>query len=148
VNNNDAGIPIACDLTAIPADAREQHIDEGLQILQAAEEVQELPNGYAYRFANKEGEFMALANFVENERRCCPFYAFVIEVEPGGGALWLRMTGGEGVKEFEQAIFADVNEAIRTRRINTGGEATLDAAVVQSVPALAGLVAQTSESKG
>jgi len=41
---------------------------------------------------------MSLAHFVEPERQCCSFYHFVLEIEPGGGPLWLRLTGGEEVK--------------------------------------------------
>jgi hypothetical protein len=136
--------PIACDLTAIPLAVREQHISEGLQIFQGAQEVQELADGYAFRFANKAGVFMALANFVENERLCCPFYSFAIEVEPGHGPIWLRLTGGEGVKEFEQAIFSDINAAIRRQRINTGPDDTLVQAVAQSANAMAAVIEKAS----
>ncbi len=104
-SNPTENLPIACDLTAIPLAEREQHVTVGLQLFQKAEQLQELPNGYAFRFANEPGMFMALANFVENERRCCQFFAFVIELEPGGGPLWLRLTGGDGVKEFVHALF-------------------------------------------
>ncbi len=137
-------IPIACNLTAIPLAVREQHITVGLQIFQMAQEVQELPSGYAFRFANELGMFMALANFVENERRCCPFYAFAIELEPNGGPLWLRLTGGEGVKEFEQAIFSDANEALRQRLIDTGPDGYLNEAVAQSAVMLAGVLGKAS----
>jgi hypothetical protein len=105
--NISQNIPIACDLTAIPASEREQHSATSRQIFQAAQEVQELPSGYSFRFNNEPGMFMELANFVENERLCCPFFRFALEVEPGGGPLWLHLTGGEGVKEFEKAMFVD-----------------------------------------
>jgi hypothetical protein len=123
---------------------RKEHVTVGLQIFQAAQEVQELPNGYAFRFANEPGMFMALANFVENERRCCAFYAFVIEVESGGGPLWLRLTGGEGVKEFEQMIFSDANEALRQQLIHTGSDGYLNEAVAQSAATLAGVLGKAS----
>jgi hypothetical protein len=139
-----ASIPIACDLTAIPLAAREQHITEGLQIFRVAQEVQELSNGYAFRFANEPGMFMALANFVENERRCCAFYEFVLEVKPGHGPLWLRLTGGEGVKEFEQAVFSDANEALRQQFINTGPDGYLNEAVAQSAATLAEVIGKAS----
>lgn len=37
---------------------------------------------------------------MDNERRCCPFLAFAIELPPGEGALTLRLAGPEGVREF------------------------------------------------
>lgn len=139
-----ASNPIACDLTAIPLAVREQHITEGLQIFQLAQEVQELPSGYAFRFDNEPGMFMALANFVENERLCCAFYEFVIEVKPGHGPLWLRLTGGEGVKEFEQAVFGDANAALRQQLINTGPDGYLNEAVAQSAATLAEVIGKAS----
>ncbi|MCC6454133.1 MAG: hypothetical protein IT328_04270 [Caldilineaceae bacterium] len=115
--NISQNIPIACDLTVIPASEREQHSATSRQIFQAAQEVEELPDGYAFRFNNEPGMFMALASFVENERLCCPFFRFVLEVEPGGGSLRLHLTGGEGVKEFEKSSLIDPHEALRTQLI-------------------------------
>lgn len=34
---------------------------------------------------------------------CCPFFSFAIELESGGGAIWLHLTGRDGVKPFIQA---------------------------------------------
>jgi hypothetical protein len=69
-----------------------------------AQELRELPDGYEFRFANEPEMALALANFVEYERLCCPFYTFNIEVGAGGGPLWLRLTGTDGVKEFSKAL--------------------------------------------
>ena len=132
-------IPIACNLTAIPPELREQHMTVGLRVLQEAQEVQELGNGHAFRFANQPGILMAIANLVENERLCCPFYRFEIEVTPNGGPLWLRMTGGEGVKEFEQAIFHDTIEAVNQKRIDSGADSALNERVVETVTGLSAL---------
>jgi hypothetical protein len=97
--------PIVCDLTAIPAAVREEHVVTSPRIFQAAQEIQELPNGYAFRLPNDPGMWMTLAKFVENERRCCPFWAFGLTVEPHGGPLWLQMTGAEGAKQLlEMAV--------------------------------------------
>ena len=38
--------PLACDLTAIPADVREEHVITAPQLFTLAQEVQELSNGY------------------------------------------------------------------------------------------------------
>ena len=64
------------------------------------EETEELPHGYALRFATEEDRLPSLAEFIAGERRCCPFLSFALEVEAGGGPTWLRLTGPEGVKEF------------------------------------------------
>jgi hypothetical protein len=104
-NVTDSAQPLVCDLTAIPVPEREGHLAGTAQIFRAAQEVVELPDGFAVRLPNEAGMFMALAHFVENERRCCSFFGFTVEVEPNGGPLWLRMTGGEGVKEAVMTYF-------------------------------------------
>ena len=107
--SNRHDIPIACDLTAIPVEVRETHMSEVKSLFAKVQEVREVPDGQAFRFGNDPGIVLELANFVEYERLCCPFFAFGIEVEAGGGPLWLRLTGGEGVKEFWQAMLSEMN---------------------------------------
>jgi hypothetical protein len=94
-------IPIACDLTAIDAEARTTHLATAEQLLRAdAAEVQELPDGLAFRYAAEQ--YPQVAQFIANERLCCPFFSFVLEVTPANGPIWLRITGGAGVKDFLQ----------------------------------------------
>jgi len=100
---------LACDLTATPSDAREEHVTTAPQLFALAKEVQELSDGFAIRFLNEPGRFMAIAKFIENEQLCCPFFNFGLEVEPNSGPLWLCLTGGEGVKP---PIFASSNSII------------------------------------
>jgi hypothetical protein len=97
-------IPIACELTAIPADEREAHEMLAKQLFfEAVPERQELSDGYAFRF--RADQYPLLVAFITNERLCCPFFRFTLEVTPAQGPLWLRLAGGEGVKEFIQAEF-------------------------------------------
>jgi len=129
--------PIACDLTVFPASVREQIAASVPEMFLAVQEVQELPNGYAFQFPNEPGRFMTLAHFVEHERQCCPFYSFALEVEPSGGPLWLRMTGGEGVKQFMKTVWGDVQDTVHKQLIQTGPEDDLDAVIAQAAPILA-----------
>jgi hypothetical protein len=99
-------IPIACDLTAIPAEYREQHSAIAEQLFAAVLEIRELPDGYAFRLPEEPGMLLKAAEFVSLERLCCPFFGFVLEIEPAGGPLWLKLTGGAGVKEYIAGIFA------------------------------------------
>lgn len=140
--------PLACDLTAIRSSAREDHIVTTPQLFQTAQEIQELPNGYAIRFLNEPGKFIAIAKYIENERLCCPFFNFELEIKPNGGVLWLRLTGGEGVKEL---LRSGLLEDSQTRDdfkklIQTGGDAHLDEIVAQvSLPRLSNVLNKTSE---
>lgn len=93
---------IVCDLTVFSADTRAELAATVPATFAAVQKVQELADGYAFQFPNEDGMFMALANFVEHERQCCPFFHFVLEAEPAGGPFWLRMTGGEEIKEYPQ----------------------------------------------
>jgi hypothetical protein len=97
-------IPIACDLTAIPADEREAHEMLAKQLFfETVSERQELADGYAFGF--RADQYPLVTAFIANERLCCPFFRFMLEVTPAQGPLWLRLTGGHGVKEFIQAEF-------------------------------------------
>jgi hypothetical protein len=95
-------LPIACDLTAIDAEARSTHIETAQRLLhEEAQEVQELADGFVFRFA--AAQYAQVAQFIANERLCCPFFTFVLEVAPAHGPIWLRITGHEGVKDFLQS---------------------------------------------
>jgi len=145
-NLNETG-SLACDLTVIPSDVREEHVLTVPQLFSAAQEVQELPNGYAIRFANETGRFMAIAKFIENERLCCPFFNFGLEVEPNSGPLWLRLTGGEGVKEILQTtLLEDIQDKNALKQlIQTGGDTHLDEVVAQTpLPLLKGALNKAS----
>lgn len=89
---------MACAPDAIPAEQRRAHFALAHQLFsERAQERTDLPNGYAFRFAPES--FEAVASFVANERRCCPFMSFELTLTPAPGALWLRMTGPEGTRE-------------------------------------------------
>jgi hypothetical protein len=95
-------LPIACDLTAMEAEARSTHVESAKQLLQAgAQEVLELPDGFAFRYP--AAQYAQVTQFIANERLCCPFFTFVLEVTPANGPIWLRITGRAGVKDFLQS---------------------------------------------
>ena len=92
-------VPIACDLSVLDAEVRATHLATARQLIsEGAAEVCELPNGYGFRYASAQYE--QVTQFIANERLCCPFFSFTLEVTPAQGPLWLRISGGEGVKEF------------------------------------------------
>jgi len=148
MNANMENQSLACDLTAIPLSAREEHVVSAPQLFQTAQEVQELADGYAIRFLNEPGNFMAIAKYIENERLCCPFFNFELELKPNGGALWLRLTGAEGVKDLLNATLLenDRDKDDLKKTIQTGGDAQLEEVVAQlSLPDLTGVLRETSD---
>jgi len=41
-----------------------------------------------------------VTEFIGAESQCCPFLRFRLTLEPGGGPLWLELTGPPGTREF------------------------------------------------
>src|SRR5690606_13468209 len=84
---------------AISAAERPAHFARAERLMsEAIQEHQELADGYAFRY--HANEYAELAAFIANERLCCPFFRFTLDLSPAQGPIWLRITGGEGVKEY------------------------------------------------
>jgi len=104
--------PFACDMTAIVADQRGAHLATINKLFQEVESCRELPNGYSFRLPNESDLLLTVAEFITLERLCCPFFGFGLEVEREGGAVWLSLTGRDGVKPF---IMAEIGDHLPTR---------------------------------
>ena len=94
---------IACLLSERDYAIRSEELAGGL--FTTVEEVVELPDGNAYRFAGADSPLESLLEFIAAERRCCPFLSFEIAFESHGGPLWLRMRGSPRVKAFIAEAF-------------------------------------------
>ena len=64
-------------------------------------EHKDLVDGYAFKF--DAAAYDDLVRFVSNERLCCPFITFGVEVLADAGPLWLSMRGPAGTREFLDA---------------------------------------------
>jgi hypothetical protein len=104
----------ACDLTLLSQQEREGFASLTEILFTAVQETRELDNGFAFRFLNQPDHLMQIAGFIERESRCCPFLGFTLEVEPSGGPVWLYITGAEGVKEFLQSEFTQIQDLVRS----------------------------------
>ena len=96
-------LPLACVPGAIPAAERAGHFALLARLFRNVSPVA-VPHGYAFTFP--PDAFDDVARFVGNERRCCPFLAFDIELAPSGGPLTLRLTGPAGTRAFLDAEIA------------------------------------------
>jgi hypothetical protein len=92
--------PFACVMDAIEPSKRRQHLATARFVFAAVNEVREVPNGYAFRLPNASEMLRKVGDFIALEQLCCPFFGFTLEVEREGGAVWLELTGREGVKPF------------------------------------------------
>ena len=98
-------VAIACDPNAIPADQREQWVETGRYVYAAVQEVHELPDGYQFRLPADSAMLLKVAEYITNERLCCAFLRFTVEVEPSRGPIWLRLTGSAAVKDYIRSVF-------------------------------------------
>ena len=91
-------LPIACQLTPGDLRARRGELLPGL-VAHALERV-DRPDGFAWRFQARTEVLQAITSVIDAERRCCAFLRFELTVEPGGGPLWLAVSGPAGTKDF------------------------------------------------
>ena len=98
-------VVIACDPNAIPAESRARWIETGKQVYAAVQAVQEVPTGYRFRLPTDSALLLTVAEYISNERLCCAFLRFTLEVEPQRGPVWLSLTGGDGVKDYIRSVF-------------------------------------------
>jgi len=64
-----------------------------------------LPDGYTFQIDTRKASFRDVAEWVELERKCCPFFVFEIGIQGENGTVWLNLRGRDGVKEFIAADF-------------------------------------------
>lgn len=99
--------PIACRLSPEEAEAWRERMPA---LVTELREVRELEDGFALRYHGADGwrdRLRMLADFVEGERACCPFFRFEIVLEAERGPIWLRLRGRPGVKEYVASELLD-----------------------------------------
>ena len=94
---------LACDFTAMDDEQRERYGVLRRWLGEDFREARELEDGYAFRHSPDRVVLLAVAEFVANERLCCPFFEFDITVERDGGPVWLRMRGEGEAKRLLEA---------------------------------------------
>jgi hypothetical protein len=62
--------------------------------------IEELPDGYGYRFPATEEWTAKVMAVVAAERQCCPFFTFEVALEPDSQGLWLHFRSSEAIKSF------------------------------------------------
>jgi hypothetical protein len=129
--------PIACDLTVFPVSVRAELAAAVPNLFRVVQTVQELADGYAFQFPNEPGIVLRVAHFIEHERQCCPFYTFGLDIEPNGGPIWLRLTGGGEVKQFIETVWRDLPGAVPNRLVQTGSDDDLAGIIAQAASVLA-----------
>jgi hypothetical protein len=100
-------LPVACTLSA--AELRARGEDVVAPLFARVQRVQELPDGYRFAFPADADGVRDLVEFILSERACCPFFTFELTFDSPHESVWLSLWGGEGVKEFVAASFAQLD---------------------------------------
>ena len=109
--------PLVCNMDVFTPGERENHIRTTTQLFQSVQAIHEAENGLEFMFPNfdKHEVLIQLAEFIFNERRCCPFLEFTLRIAPDM-PISLLLTGPEGTQEFLRAEFTEYrssgNEAV------------------------------------
>ena len=96
-----AELPVACTLTEPELAARRAGVLADVR--RSAQEARWLRTASRSASRPSPRRLATLATFIDLERRCCAFLRFRLTVEPGGGPVWLELTGPPGTREFLQA---------------------------------------------
>jgi hypothetical protein len=91
---------LTCNINGIPLQERARYGQLVEVLRHAIQKRRELPDGYAFQMDTKQIGTDQLAEWIELERKCCPFFEFEIHWTPQNGDVWLHLSGPEGVKEF------------------------------------------------
>jgi|SRR5882724_3123940 len=97
--------PIACNLKAFQPQERVEWRKRIEQVMGAVTSKRPLPDGYTFQIDTRKASFRDVAEWVELERKCCPFFVFEIGIQGENGTVWLNLRGRDGVKEFIAADF-------------------------------------------
>jgi hypothetical protein len=73
-------IPLACNMAVFTREQREDHIRATSQLVEAIRNIREIENGYEFVFPTESNYITGIAEFIANERLCCPFLAFGLNV--------------------------------------------------------------------
>ena len=97
--------PLVCNMDVFTSAQREAHIQTTTELIQALQSVEEVKNGYEFTFPNETEFISKIAEFISNERLCCPFLKFTLNILSNLEPLSLSLTGPLGTQEFLRAEF-------------------------------------------
>lgn len=108
MNSETQDNAIYCNMDVFTSDERENHIQTTTQLFETVQSMHEAQNGYEFIFPNQGSESIAaFAEFISNERRCCPFLEFTLKIFPMDKPISLLLTGPEGTQEFLREEFSE-----------------------------------------
>ena len=91
-------LPVACTLSE--PEVAERRAGLFADVARRRQETRSLSQGITLRYSSEQGTLALLGEFIQLESQCCPFLRFRLTVEPGGGPIWLELTGPPGTRDF------------------------------------------------
>ena len=95
--------PLACRMDALGPSDRQRHATLIAELASTAPAVEELAEGFAFRFPSRPYLFLRVAEWIGLERECCPFLTIRLELEHAPRAIRVTVTGPAGAKELLRA---------------------------------------------
>src|SRR5688572_10012225 len=97
--------PLVCNMDVFTPAQRESHILTTTELIRAVQSVNGVENGYELQFPNENEFITQIAEFISNERLCCPFLNFTLKVTSDHEPLTFTLTGPLGTQEFLRLEF-------------------------------------------
>jgi hypothetical protein len=97
--------PFYCNIDALTPAERSDYTTLIARIGPAVAQTTEIKNGYIITLDRTRVALPDMARWIEFERRCCPFFDFVLSLTRNDGPMRLTLTGPRGVKTFIRAEF-------------------------------------------
>jgi hypothetical protein len=100
-------VVFACNMKAMSPEERKRQsevLSPGLRASKLTSK--ELADGYEFQFPSDAKTYQMLAEWIGNERLCCPFFDFDLRVGDVSAPMSLKISGPEGVKQFIRAELA------------------------------------------
>jgi hypothetical protein len=94
-----------CNVEAFTKEERVKYNELTAKLKTARTVTRELPDGYSFELDPKQVSLAEVAEWVADERKCCPFFTFEISLAGETGSLTLNLKGREGVKPFIRMEF-------------------------------------------
>lgn len=102
----NSNVPLACDMNVFTPTQHDDHVQSTAHLFEAVQRIQEVENGYRFTFPNETELILNIAEFISNERLCCPFLKFTLNVTRNSESISLTLVGPEGTQEFLRAEFS------------------------------------------
>jgi hypothetical protein len=97
---------LACNMGVFTPAQRDSHIQNTMDLVQSMQGFEEIENGYEFLFPNQTAFISKVAEFIANERLCCPFLEFTLLVKANDELISLALSGPAGTQEFLRAEFS------------------------------------------